>query len=103
MFCEPPFGKPAACHPVNGLAGPPRLLPRQDWSKYNGFDHVVVRTDDLSAEEVGQAVARARRSVYFSPLFIRNRLAYIRNPRDLSTLARKVLRLMSRSSFHRVA
>jgi anaerobic magnesium-protoporphyrin IX monomethyl ester cyclase len=74
----------------------------KDWSKYNGFDHVVVRTDELSAEGVGQALARARRSVYFSPRFIKNRLSYIRNPRDVSALARKALRLMTRSPIDRV-
>jgi anaerobic magnesium-protoporphyrin IX monomethyl ester cyclase len=77
-------------------------LVTKDWSKYSGFDHVVVRTDELTAEGVGQALARARRSVYFSPRFIKNRLGYIRNPRDLSALARKALRLMTRSAFDRV-
>jgi anaerobic magnesium-protoporphyrin IX monomethyl ester cyclase len=77
-------------------------LVTKDWSKYSGFDHVVVRTDELTAEEVGQALARARRSVYFSPRFIKNRLRYIRNPKDVSALARKALRLMTRSAFDRV-
>ncbi len=72
-----------------------------EWSKYSGFDHVVVRTDELSAEEVGRALARARRRVYFSPRFIKNRLGYIRNVRDVSALARKAWRLVSSHAFDR--
>ena len=78
-------------------------LVSRDWSQYSGFDHVVVRTDDLDAEEVGRALARARRSVYFSPRFIKNRLAYIRNPRDITALARKALRLLTPNAFDRVS
>jgi anaerobic magnesium-protoporphyrin IX monomethyl ester cyclase len=77
-------------------------LVTRDWSKYSGFDHVVVRTDELTADEVGKALARARRSIYFSPSFIRNRLRYIRSPKDVSALARKAMRLMTRSAYDRV-
>jgi radical SAM superfamily enzyme YgiQ (UPF0313 family) len=76
-------------------------LVTRDWSKYSGFDHVVVRTDELSAEEVGQALARARRKVYFSPRFIRKRFSYIKSPRDVTALARKAARLLTRSAFDR--
>jgi radical SAM superfamily enzyme YgiQ (UPF0313 family) len=76
-------------------------LVTRDWSKYSGFDHVVVRTDELSAEEVGQALARARRKIYFSPRFIRKRFAYIKSPRDVTALARKAARLLTRSAFDR--
>jgi len=76
-------------------------LVTRDWSKYSGFDHVVVRTDELDAEQVGRALARARRKIYFSPRFIGKRLSYIRDARDVSALARKALRLMTRSAFDR--
>ncbi len=76
-------------------------LETDEWSKYSGFDHVVVRTDELSAEEVGRALASARRRVYFSPRFIKNRLGYIRNVRDVSALARKAWRLVSSHAFDR--
>jgi len=74
-----------------------------DWSKYSGFDHVVVRTDELDAEQVGQALARARRSVYFSPRFIRRRVGYIRSMSDVSALARKAFRLLGSSAFDRAS
>lgn len=78
-------------------------LVTDDWSQYSGFDHVVVRTDELDAEEVGQALARARRKIYFSPRFIRRRLEYIKNVRDVSALARKALRLVTSSAFDRAS
>ncbi len=70
------------------------FLLTRDWSKYNGFDHVVMRTEAMTAEEVGKAITRARRRVYFEPRFIMRRLSYIRDPRDLGALARKVGRLL---------
>jgi anaerobic magnesium-protoporphyrin IX monomethyl ester cyclase len=76
-------------------------LVTDDWSKYSGFDHVVVRTDELDAEAVGRALAQARRSIYFSPRFIRKRIGYIRSVRDVSALARKALRLVTSSAFNR--
>lgn len=66
----------------------------RDWPKYNGYDHVVMRTESLSADEVMQAITRARRKVYFSPRFIKRRLGYLRDLRDLGALARKVVRLV---------
>lgn len=78
-------------------------LVTDDWSKYSGFDHVVVRTDELSAEDVGRALARVRRRVYFSPRFIKNRLGYIRNVRDVAALARKAWRLVSSHAFDRAS
>jgi radical SAM superfamily enzyme YgiQ (UPF0313 family) len=69
------------------------FLMTRDWSKYNGFDHVVMRTEAMTADEIAQAVTRARRRVYFSPRFIKRRLGYVRNLRDLGALTRKVWRL----------
>jgi radical SAM superfamily enzyme YgiQ (UPF0313 family) len=66
-----------------------------DWSQYNGFDHVVVRTDEMSADAIRRAVDRARRSVYISPRFILRRLSYVRDFRDLRALAKKALRLFT--------
>lgn len=71
------------------------FLVTRDWSKYNGFDHVVVRTEAMSADEISRAVDRARRSVYFTPKFIARRLSYIRSAGDLGALARKALRLVT--------
>ena len=71
------------------------FLVSRDWSKYNGFDHVVVRTEAMSADEISQAVDRARRSVYFDPKFIARRLSYIRSAGDLGALARKAWRLVT--------
>jgi radical SAM superfamily enzyme YgiQ (UPF0313 family) len=72
------------------------LLVTRDWEKYNGFDHVVMRTEALSSERVAMALTRARRRVYFQPRFIARRLSYVRDFRDLGALARKVLRLVQR-------
>jgi len=70
-------------------------LMNAEWKKFNGFEDVVVRTDAMSAAAIKRAVNRARRSVYFSPKFIRRRLAYVRDFRDLGALARKALRLVT--------
>jgi len=74
------------------------FLVTRDWSKYNGFDHVVMRTEKMSADEISRAVDHARRSVYFTPWFIARRLGYIRNASDLGALARKVWRLVTPQS-----
>lgn len=68
-------------------------LTTHDWPKFNGFDHVVVRTDEMSPDAIRRAVERARRSVYRSPRFILRRLSYVRDLRDLRALAQKALRL----------
>ena len=77
-------------------------LVTHEWEQYSGFDHVVMRTDALTADEVGQQLARARRRVYFSLRFIRRRLRYVRDIRDLPALARKALRLLTSAGFDRV-
>lgn len=66
----------------------------RDWEKFNGFDHVVMRTEEMSAKEVMEALNYLRRRVYFSPRFIRKRLKYIRSGRDLAAIIRKVARLI---------
>lgn len=71
------------------------LLVTRDWKKFNGFDHVVVRTKGLSSEGIAMALTRARRRVYFQPRFIARRLGYVRDLRDLGAVARKVLRLLT--------
>jgi radical SAM superfamily enzyme YgiQ (UPF0313 family) len=68
-----------------------------EWKKFNGFDHVVMRTEYLSAEELMKGVTSLRRRVYFSPHFIKQRLRYVRNFRDLGALSRKVIRLVFNS------
>jgi anaerobic magnesium-protoporphyrin IX monomethyl ester cyclase len=70
------------------------MLVTRDWTKYNGFDHVVMRTKRLSADGIGAALTRARRRVYFQPRFIARRLSYVRDLRDLGAVTRKVLRLI---------
>lgn len=69
-------------------------LVTRDWRKFNGFEDVVVRTDAMTPDAIQRAVVRARRSVYFSPRFIRRRLSYVRDFRDLGALARKAVRLV---------
>jgi len=71
------------------------FLLTRDWTKYNGFDHVVMRTEAMSAEEIAGAITRARRKVYFTPRFILRRLSYIRDMRDVGALVRKVVRLLA--------
>jgi radical SAM superfamily enzyme YgiQ (UPF0313 family) len=71
------------------------FLLTDDWSKYNGFDHVVMRTETMTADDIARAVTRARRKVYFSPRFIKRRLSYVRNLRDLGAITRKVWRLVT--------
>ncbi|HEX4590731.1 MAG TPA: radical SAM protein, partial [Gemmataceae bacterium] len=70
-------------------------LATRDWPKFNGFDHVVVRTDEMRPEAIRRAVDRARRAVYMSPRFIVRRLSYVRDFRDLRALTRKAFRLMA--------
>ncbi|TWT89822.1 Ribosomal protein S12 methylthiotransferase RimO [Pseudobythopirellula maris] len=69
-------------------------LMTKDWDKFNGFEDVVVRTETMTSDDLQRAVTRARRQVYFSPTFIRRRLSYVRNLRDLSALTRKAARLL---------
>lgn len=69
-------------------------LETRDWRKFNGFEDVVVRTEHMSAAAIKRAVVRARRSVYFSPRFIMQRLKYVRDLRDLEAIARKAWNLV---------
>jgi anaerobic magnesium-protoporphyrin IX monomethyl ester cyclase len=71
------------------------LFVTKDWTKFNGYDHVVMRTDSLSAGEIMKGITTLRRKVYFSPQFIRKRLRYVRNVRDLAALSRKVIRIVA--------
>jgi anaerobic magnesium-protoporphyrin IX monomethyl ester cyclase len=70
------------------------FLITEDWSKYNGFDHVVARTEAMTADEIARAIRRARRKVYFSPQFIKRRLGFFRNLEDLGAITRKVWHLV---------
>ncbi len=77
-------------------------LVTRDWSKYSGFDHVVVRTEEMTADDIGRALVRARRRIYFSPGFIRRRLSYVRDVRDIAALGKKAWRLLSSAAYDRV-
>jgi radical SAM superfamily enzyme YgiQ (UPF0313 family) len=77
------------------LASKSGFILTEDFSKYNGFDHVVTRTEAMTGDEIARAVTRARRRVYFSPQFIKRRLSYVRDLHDLSAIARKVWRLVA--------
>jgi radical SAM superfamily enzyme YgiQ (UPF0313 family) len=70
----------------------------QDWSEFNGWDTAVMHTKYMTAEEVQKAVNYARRKVYFSPQFIKRRLGYVRDVRDLVAITGKVWRLVTASS-----
>jgi anaerobic magnesium-protoporphyrin IX monomethyl ester cyclase len=70
------------------------LFVTKDWTKFNGFDHVVMRTELLTADELMKGITALRRKVYFSPQFIMKRLRYIRNFRDMAALSRKVMRIV---------
>lgn len=109
------FIKSVPCHSVQFSAAVPfpgtrffreveakGQLVTRDWSKYSGFDHIVVRTDRMSADDIGRALVRARRRVYFSPRFIRRRLSYVRDLRDVAALGRKAWRLVSSAAYDRV-
>ncbi len=76
-------------------------LASDDWAKYSGFDHVVVRTDAMTADQIGEALVRARRQIYFSPRFIARRLGYIRDVKDVKALGRKALRLLTNGAYDR--
>ncbi len=77
------------------LASKNGFILTEDFSKYNGFDHVVTRTEAMTGDEIARAVARARRKVYFSPRFIKRRLGYVRDLHDLGAIARKAWRLVA--------
>jgi len=72
-------------------------LETEDWDQYNGFDHIVLRTDTMSAGDIERALTRARRRVYFDPRFALRRLKYVKNSRDLQALVKKSLRLVTQS------
>ncbi len=66
----------------------------RDWDRFNGYDHVVMRTEEMSATEVMKALNRLRRRTYFSPRFVAKRLRYVRSWKDLGAIVRKVTRLV---------
>jgi len=70
-------------------------LESQDWDRYNGFDHVVLRTDAMTAADIERALTKVRRRVYFDPRFALRRLKYVKDGRDLRALAKKSLRLVT--------
>jgi radical SAM superfamily enzyme YgiQ (UPF0313 family) len=72
------------------------FLVTRDYRLYSGSDNAVMRTEAMSAEEIRHAIVHARRRVYFSPRFIARRLRYVRDPRDLLAIVRKVTRLLVR-------
>ena len=72
------------------------LLETKDWSQYNGIDHAVSGSGEMTADEISVALTRARRQVYFMPRFVARRLSYIRSFRDLGAIARKASRLLVR-------
>ena len=69
----------------------------QDWSEFNGWDTAVMHTTCMTAEEIQKAVNYARRNVYFSPQFIKRRLGYVRDVRDLAAITGKAWRLVTAS------
>jgi anaerobic magnesium-protoporphyrin IX monomethyl ester cyclase len=71
------------------------LLVTRDWTLYSGSENAVMRTEEMNAEEVRRAVIHARRRIYFSPRFIKRRLRYVRDQRDLLAMLRKVARLLT--------
>ena len=48
----------------------------------------------MSTDEVMRALRSARRRVYFSPRFVKRRLSFIRNWRDLAAISRKAMSLV---------
>ena len=68
-----------------------------DWSEFNGWDTAVMHTTSMTADEIQQAVNYARRKVYFSPRFIKRRLGYIRDVRDLAAITGKAWHLVTAS------
>lgn len=69
-------------------------LTTKDWTRYNGAHNAVMRTDAMSTDEVMRALRSARRRVYFSPRFVKRRLSFIRNWRDLAAISRKAMSLV---------
>ena len=70
------------------------LLEHRDWSRYSGSDTAVMRTLHLTASELEEGLAWARRRTYGHPRFVVRRLRYVRDPRDLLALGRKFARLL---------
>jgi radical SAM superfamily enzyme YgiQ (UPF0313 family) len=66
----------------------------RDWSKFSASDTAVMHTKYMTAEEVQKATNHARRKVYFSPRFIKKRLGYVRDVRDLIAITGKAWRLV---------
>jgi hypothetical protein len=48
----------------------------------------------MTADEILEAILYLRRKVYFSPRFMRRRLSYVKNARELIALSRKAARLI---------
>jgi len=70
------------------------FLVSTNWKRYNGSDSAVLRTESMTAEEICDAIAMLRRGVYLSPRFMRRRLSYVRNVRDVIALSGKLSRLL---------
>jgi anaerobic magnesium-protoporphyrin IX monomethyl ester cyclase len=73
-------------------------LESDDWERYNGFDHIVVRTEAMSSDDIARALSKVRRRVYFDPQFIRRRLSYVKDVSDLKAITKKALRLLTPSA-----
>lgn len=71
-------------------------LVTRDWGQYNCVSTSVVRTQQLTAEEVARAERYLMRKVYYTPSYIVKRFRYAANTKEIATLARKGLKLLLR-------
>ncbi len=67
----------------------------QNWADYNCVRTSVMRTEELTADEVVRAARYLMRRVYYSPSYIVKRFRYAANFREIVTLTRKGLKLLS--------
>jgi anaerobic magnesium-protoporphyrin IX monomethyl ester cyclase len=65
------------------------LLTTREWSRFDVVSDCVVRTEQMTAEEILRAEKYVARRVYASPRYILRRLRYATNGAEILALARK--------------
>ena len=65
------------------------LLTTREWSRFDVVSDCVVRTKEMTPEEILRAEKHVARRVYSSPRYILRRLTYATSAREILSLARK--------------
>jgi anaerobic magnesium-protoporphyrin IX monomethyl ester cyclase len=72
------------------------FLNTKDWGKYHAANTALMRTEQMTAEEIEQAIVDVRKKIYFSPRFIFRRFSDIRNFHDAYAILQKGIQLIGK-------